>query len=159
MKNFHSGKEAGTTFEKIFERQCLLAGLWADPNNIKARRGWGGRLQELKSNLDYTVIGYGARTAFVDCKTWDSAYFTFSDIPLHQLSLAVRYNSYGIHAGFVVWFRPINRVSFFSGNSIAQRGAGNRFVPKDGFPLGSWECFSPELIFRSPSGSATVTVL
>jgi hypothetical protein len=155
--NFASGKEAGTTFEKLFERQCHLAGLWPDPNLIKARRGWKGKLQELKSNLDYTVMGRGGKIAFVDCKTFESGYFTFSDLPAHQLDLAARYNEFGIPAGFVVWFRPINQVCFFPGWLIAGRGPGTRFTPLDGTALGPWDRFDPTKLLSAALGSASVS--
>lgn len=157
---FHSGKEAGTTFEKLFERQCLLAGLWAEPNYIKAKRVWDGRLRELKSNLDYTVIKDG-QTGFFDCKTFDSDHFTFSQLPEHQVELARKYNQHGVPGGFVVWFRPINQVSFFPGGLIAIRGPKSRFEWKQGFWLGPWERFDPRCILdpmkiiQVPSGSGS----
>jgi penicillin-binding protein-related factor A (putative recombinase) len=143
---FLSGKDAGTTFEKLFERQCQLAGLWAFSNDIRAKRGWKGKLVELKSNLDYTVMRRGGGVGFFDCKTFDHPHFTFSEIPEHQLELARRYNEFGIPAGFVVWLRPINAVSFFSGWLVASRGPGSRYVPLDGRMLGSWERFDPALL-------------
>ena len=154
--NFHSGKDAGTTFEKLFERQCQLAGLWPEPNHIRARRGWKGKLQELKSNLDYILIARGGRVGFFDCKTFDQAHFVHSAIPDHQRDLAARYNEWGVIAGFVVWFRPINHVVFFPGWLLSERGPGSRFVPHDGFHLGSWEKFDPARLFScSPMGSAS----
>ncbi len=153
--NFTSGKDAGTTFEKVFERACHLSGLWAEPNHIRAKPGWNGRLQKLKSKLDYDVMGRGGKLSFVDCKTFDNPYFTFSDIPSHQLGLAARYNEFGFSSGFVVWFRPINTVSFFSGWLIQQRGPGTRFLPQDGIRLGTWERFTPELAFSSCAMGST----
>jgi hypothetical protein len=154
--NFASGKEAGTTFEKLFERQCQLAGLWAEPNHIKARRGWKGKLQELKSNLDYTVIRRGGTLAFIDCKTYDDWFFTFSKLDPHQVELARRYNEYGIDAGFVVWFREVDKVSFFSGHRIAALGERTRFSFGDGIALGTWARFDPTLVFRLQSNSMSV---
>jgi len=152
--DFVSGKDAGTTFEKLFERQCQLAGLWAEPNHTRAKRGWKGKLQELKSNLDYTVIARDGRIGFFDCKTFDEPHFTFSRIPEHQRDLAQRYNEWGVPAGFVVWFRPINQVCFYPGWLLAGRGPGTRFLPLDGVPLGTWGRFDPLLLFsRSPMGS------
>lgn len=144
---FHSGKEAGTTFEKLFERQCLLSGLWADPNHIKARRLWGGKLKELKSDLDYKVMRRGGRIGFFDCKTFDEAFFTYSKINPDQLDLSRRYNEWGFASGFVVWFRPIDRVVFYSGQLISDRGPGTRFTPLDGTDIGCWSRFDPLRLF------------
>lgn len=152
--NFHSGKEAGTTFEKLFERQSLLAGLWADPHHIKAKRVWNGHLKELKSDLDYKLMARGGKIGFFDCKTFDEPHFTFSMIDPDQLELSRRYNEWGFNSGFVVWFRPINQVSFFAGWLISDRGPRTRFLPHDGRQLGSWERFDPTLLFLgSPMGS------
>jgi hypothetical protein len=152
--NFHSGKEAGTTFELLFERQCQLAGLWAESHGIKSKRGWNGRLVELKSDLDYKVMGRGGKICIVDCKTFDDPHFTFSRLAPHQVELAQRYNDWGIPAGFVVWFRPVNLVSFFAGWLIGARGPGARFIPQDGKLLGTWDHFDPTALLLSyPTGS------
>lgn len=155
---FETGRDAGTAFEELFERQCKLEGLWPDPNLIKARRAWKGRLQALPSNLDYTLMGRGGRIGFFDCKTFDKPYFTYSDLSKgdreHQIELAARYNEWGFHAGFVVWFRPINRVVFYPGWLIAARGERTRFLPTDGAEIGTWSRFDPlRLFLNSPMGS------
>lgn len=148
---FHSGKAAGTTFEKVFERHCQLAGLWPYQNHITAKRVWKGRLQEQKSNLDFTLMGRGARIGFFDCKTFDEAHFTHSKINSDQLALSRRYNEMGFESGFVIWFRPVNWVSFFPGWLIGDRGPGTRFLPQDGKHLGSWERLEPlRLLQRVP---------
>ncbi len=154
--NFHSGKEAGTTFEKLFERQCQLAGLWADPHHIKAKRIWNGKLKELKSDLDYKLMGRGGKIGFFDCKTFDEPHFTFSMIDPDQIELARRYNEFGFEAGFVVWFRPPNWVSFFPGWLLAERGPRTRFNPQDGKYLGTWANFDPTRLLPRGSPSGTV---
>jgi hypothetical protein len=151
--NFESGKAAGTTFEKVFERACQLSGLWAEPNHIKARRGWKGRLQELKSNLDFTVIDRSGRVAFIDAKTFQGDFFTYSDIPEHQRQLAARYNAHQVSAGFVVWFRRQNAVIFVSGALLEALGPGSRLTPGHGVNLGSWGNFDIGKVFRCPTGS------
>lgn len=157
VMTFHSGKAAGTAFEKLFERQCQLSGLWAADHGIKAKRGWNGRLIEEKSDLDYKVMARGTRIAFVDCKTFDDPHFTYSMLDPHQLELAQRYNAFGFAAGFAVWFRPINQVCFFPGWLIFERGPRSRFTPLDGLHLGTWDLFDPIKIFSS--GSAADRVL
>lgn len=151
---FASGKEAGTTFEKVFERHCQLAGLWADQNHTRARRGWGGKLKEMKSNLDFTLIRRDGAVGVFDCKTFDTPHFDYSAIPEHQRELAARYNEWGITSGFVVWFRPINAVVFFAGWLVKGRGPGTRFLPQDGRPIGSWERLDPTKLLPNgfPSG-------
>lgn len=156
---FVSGKDAGTTFEKLFERQCQLAGMWPEPNHIKARRGWKGKLQELKSNLDYTLIARGGKLAFVDCKTYDTPFLYLSKLDPHQRDLAARYNEWGIPAGFVVWFRPINRVVFFPGWLLEEKKDLTRLSPLDGIEIGVWERFNPSAIFQMPMGSPSCSLI
>lgn len=158
MIEFATGREAGTTFEKIFERQCQLYGLWAEANLIKARRGWKGKLQELKSNLDYQVISRAGKIAFIDCKTFDGSFFTFSDLAEHQVEMSYRYESHGIRSGFAVWFRTPDQVVFFTGRQIKLCGPRTRFCFTDGWRLGTWSLFDPTLIFDVPSGSPSCSL-
>lgn len=148
----NENRAAGASFERLFERQCQLAGLWADQNHIKARRAWKGRLQALPSNLDYTVIDRQGRIGFFDCKNFDADHFVYSDLDQHQIDLAERYNSHLVPAGFVVLLRPLDRVYFFAGEAVRRLGPGTRFTPSMGVELGSWSDFDPRtLLHRVPS--------
>jgi penicillin-binding protein-related factor A (putative recombinase) len=138
--DFSSGREAGATFQALFERQCQLEGVWFINNHTTAKRGWKGRLVELPSNLDYALIRRG-RVGYFDCKTFHEPYFVHSDLKPHQVELAARYNENGVPAGFVVWFRPKDEVVFFPGWMVVQRGPGSRFEPQHGTHLGRWHRF------------------
>lgn len=148
---FLSGKEAGTAFERIFEKMCQLSGLWPYQNHITARRVWKGQLKELKSNLDFTVMDRRGRVGFFDCKTFDKARVNYSDIDEHQLELSARYCEWNVPSGLVVWLRPVNAVLFFPGSFLQRVWPGPGLTPQDGVNLGSWERFDVRPLFTSPS--------
>lgn len=141
MTTTFSNREEGKTFELIFERQCKLSGLWVEQNHLKAKRGYKGRLIAMESNLDFTVVDKGGRVGFFDCKSFDGESFKFSEIPPHQLDLATRYNDWKVPAGFVVWFREVDRVVFFSGAFLRAVGGGNSLCWSGGVQLGKWSRF------------------
>lgn len=143
--NSHDNRESGKTFELIYERACKLCGLWVEQNHLKAKRGWKGKLIALESNLDFTVIDPNGRTGFFDAKSFDGHSFKYSEIPSHQLELAARYNSWKVPAGFIVWFRDVDRVVFFSGASLEATGANNSFHWSVGLNLGGWARFDAAL--------------
>lgn len=142
--SIHDNREAGKTFELVFERACKIAGIYADQNHLKARRAWKGKLIALPSNLDFTLISNG-RVGFFDCKNFKGDHFTFSDITdrgrrEHQLAMAVRYNEMGVPSGFVVWFRDLDVVSYFPGLLI-HRCRDSKFHYAVGRQLGGWANF------------------
>lgn len=143
----------GKAFEKVFERMCQLSGMYP------IRNGWScvhknGRLQLVGGQLDYTICTKEGRVAFVDCKTFERGYFTFSEINTGQLTRARALNLWNVPAGFVVLFNPLNQVFFFSGKMVAERGRGFRFLPEHGTSLGTFGTMEPKLIFslHPPSG-------
>ncbi len=150
----NDNRAAGASFEELFRRQCLLAGLWAEKNHLKAQRMWNGRLQAMPSNLDFTVIDRKGRVGFFDAKNFDSEHFTFSEISGHQVELAARYNEWGVAAGFVVLFRPTDSVLFYSGRHVKTLGPGTRFTGRDGVWLGTWPTFDPRTLLTWSSGSS-----
>ncbi len=150
MSTTHDNRENGKLFEILFERTCMMSGMWAEKNHLKAQRVWKGRLEALPSNLDYQVVAQG-RMGHFDCKSFDGSWFTYSQIKDHQRELAAKYNRWGIPSGFVVFFRERSLVVFFSGAYIAQAGPGSRFGCDTGQMLGKWDSFDPRLILETPS--------
>jgi hypothetical protein len=143
--NVNDNKDAGNSFEKLFEKQCQLHGLWADKNHLKAQRMWKGKLRALPSNLDFTVIDpRTGRVGFIDCKSFERSYLTYSELPDHQVTLAARYNEMQVPAGFVVFFRETDQVFFYSGGMVAC-SQGTRSTLWHGTYLGKWPDFDPRI--------------
>ncbi len=135
------GRLDGKFFEECFERFARYCGLFPKKTELSARRIANGRVITLKSDLDYRLANRQGRVGYFDCKNFKGARFEFSDIDEDQLDRAVELNEWNVPAGFVVWFRGVNRISFFSGLRIRSGGHRTSFGPADGLPLGSLETF------------------
>lgn len=134
-------REHGKFFEEAFFKQATSNGLFARKNMLSCKHTWGGRVQILKSQLDFTLVNTKGSVGFFDCKNFIENKFYFSEIDDDQLKLSVVWLSWKVPSGFVVWFRSLNKVSFFSGNDIKSKGPGNSFQPTDGVVLGKIEGF------------------
>ena len=101
----------------------------------------------MKSNLDLTIISDSGMVGFFDAKSFDSNFFTYSKIDSEQIKRADEYNRWSVPAGFIVLFREINRISFYSGSDLIAGGPGHRFLLTDGLLLGRLETFDLRLLF------------
>lgn len=141
-------QQEGKLFEELFTKQAQRAGFLVQKNLLSAKFTWGGRTQLVKSQLDFTLADQTGKVGFFDTKSYGKDFFTFSDLDPKQVERALLYNEWSIPSGFVVWFRPSNRVVFFSGRLITQRGSRSRFQSLDGVSLGSFERFDLKLALR-----------
>lgn len=141
-------KHEGNFFEDVFERQARSNGLLVLKNPLACVRTKTGFIP-VKSDLDFKVFLNTGRVAYVDTKSFAEDHFTFSQLNPKQIERAVMYNDWKVPAGFVVWFRAINIVSFFSGSIIQRVGSGNRFLPEGGEILGKLERFTVQHVFAT----------
>lgn len=72
----------------------------------------------------------------------------FSQLNPHQVGLAFQYNNWNVRAGFVVWFREVNQVVFYSGQTIVAKGSGSSFGIEDGILLGNVPNFDLGAVFN-----------
>lgn len=144
-----TSQEQGKFFESLFVSQSQRCGLLARQNHLTARKLANGKVQILASNLDFTVIGRNGEVAFIDCKSFGGDFFKYSQLDAKQVEQALLFNERYVPSGFVVYFRPVNRICYFSGIEIKERGAGSRFSAKDGMYLGKWDNFDLKLIMRT----------
>jgi penicillin-binding protein-related factor A (putative recombinase) len=142
VKNHEDGK----TFEKILKNQGMRCGLLVLKNNLSAKYIQGGRVLLEKSNLDFMIANQRGVVGFFDAKSFDGDSFKFSEISPHQLERAKLYNDYEIPAGFVVFFRELKKVFFYSGKAMITKGPNNSFSPEDGVLLGNLWQFNLSLI-------------
>lgn len=109
-------RQYGAGFEDIFKKHCQMQGVAVRKKNMQCRYV-GNRFQVLKGELDFEVLKDG-QTAHVDTKTIDAEIFTSSMIKREQAVLANWYHENGVKSGYVIWFRPVNVVAFFSGDTL-----------------------------------------
>lgn len=134
-------KSEGDIFEELFLKQAQRNGLLPIKNPLSARHTYSGRVQLLKSDLDYKLISQSGRVGFFDCKSFQGAHFDHSAIEPDQIKRAATYNYWNVPSGFVVWFRGINVISFFTGAQIATKGPRTSFRPPEGQILGKFDGF------------------
>jgi hypothetical protein len=143
MRNEQIGKQ----FEELFSKQCRWNGFLPIRNYLSCRFLFKGRVQVIKSQLDFTVVSKEGRVACVDCKSFQHDFFTWAQIPIEQIERAQTLNEWNVPSGFVVLFRPSLQVVFYSGVCLNLRGQRTRFTPDMGLRLGRFDCFSPRPIF------------
>lgn len=139
-------KSNGTYFEKVFFKQAKEQGLFPIQNHITARYIYNGRLQPIKSELDFKLIKNGI-TGFFDCKSFENDHFTYSKICPKQLERSNLYNALNVPSGFIVFFRELNQVFFYKGSVIKDLGPGSRLERKNGICLGNISKMNLQLLF------------
>ncbi len=142
----NENRENGKGFEDVFTLQAKLNGLFPFRNEL-ACRYVGSKVITLKSNLDFTVITRNGKVAFLDCKTFQNPYFTFSEIKPSQLKLASDYEFWNVPSGFVVLFMKTRQVVYYTARRIELFGPGARFLPESGLSLGKLESFDLRLVY------------
>lgn len=143
-----SSRQRGKAFEDMFERLLLYQGFLPLKNRLSVKVIGPNKFLPEKSQLDYTVISRKGDVGFFDCKSFVTNSIPFSHITKHQLEKALLYNEWAVCSGFIIWFRSMNLIVFFSGlvvNSLAGKSLG----PDNGIVLGPLENFQFKRVFDS----------
>ena len=141
------GTVVGKEFEQHFAKQAMMQGFRARKMPLSCRNK-SGEFQVIRSELDFQLVDPRTRrVAFVDTKTYVDERVTFARIEPHQIDRAVWYNEGGITAGFVVWFRTLDLVVFYSGLQVRESGARSSLKPEDGLELGGLLRFDLSRLF------------
>jgi hypothetical protein len=139
----------GGGFEKIFESAAMHQGFLVCKNHLSAKFKYNGELELIPGELDFKIISKRGGIAFLDMKSFGDREFPFSSLKAHQVQRAGLYNEWNVVAGFIVWFRPIDTVVFYSGHDVQRSGPGTSFAPEDGMILGGLANFDLNLVLRS----------
>lgn len=142
MGSANSNRLEGKFFEELFKKRAQMNGLLARKNHLTAIvTGFNGRVNVVKSELDFTLINQDGRCGFFDCKSFGGDRFSHSFLNPKQIERAVLYNDWNVPSGFVFYFRKTNQIVFYSGKHIESVGPKNSFGPEDGQLLGRAELF------------------
>ena len=139
-------KREGKSWENTFESFCNLTGV----NCIRIPDGCRSlgkfKLMRVKSPFDF-VLGYGDKIACVDLKSFGSGKnLTHSQIDSNQLHNLHKISRDGI-AGYVVNFRSIDKIVFFSATQMLNIMKNNSLSYEEGMPLGSSIEMDPKKLF------------
>lgn len=139
-------RDNGKSFEEIFIKQARLNGLLVIKNYLTCRFVNAGQIQIIKGELDFKVANQNGRVGYFDAKSYAADHFVFSALDEHQVKRSVVYNDYRIPSGFIVYFRPSNKIVFYDGKTIHSKGPRSRFEARDGLMLGGLEQFDLKTI-------------
>lgn len=99
------------------------------------------------------MVTYKKKAVFLDTKTLSTGKtFPYSQITKHQLHALLKLEIEGFPAGYLVWFREIDQIVFFSAKTLSYVKPGEGLDLKDGILCGSSEGFSVSLLFRDRDG-------
>jgi penicillin-binding protein-related factor A (putative recombinase) len=145
MRGGNRPRAEGKGFEGIFETVCQLQGLKVIKVPEAGRWIGRGAFKPIPGMCDFIIIDNG-RVAFVDTKSIDQEVFPASLISPNQLEHLTSVGDV-CPAGYVVCFRPIQRVVYFPWNVLLATPARTSLSPADGIDLGQLSFFSVKKIF------------
>lgn len=137
-------KAAGDGFEMLFFHTCMRHGITAihiPPGCKNVKTKMGVVLKRVKTPFDFMLTN-GAKVAFVDAKTKLGKTFCFSDLTHHQVHILKSLEDLGHKTGYVVAFRELDKVVFFSSSKLSSLRKRDSLSPEDGEYLGRVNSFS-----------------
>ncbi len=145
QKRYYNGKN----FELFFDGHCRMHG-W---NIMGAGQSSGfskGKMFRKKSLMDRIVTGQinGVPIAgFFDLKSHGQKSFSHSLIKRHQVDTMLGPYEMGHSAGYIIWFRLVDKVVFINARELANLRSGQSFGPDSGLILGGIDNFKLEKVF------------
>lgn len=140
----------GSAFEELFKASCNRSSLiWVRiPNGCQTYRDKTGKLctKWVKTPFDFLITANGL-SAVVDCKTIDGRTMSYSFIKDHQLDALLNAGR-SINSGYIVWFREVDAVVFFSAFRMNKLKEGQSLDFVDGLQLGSVSEFNPSMCLK-----------
>lgn len=152
-----SAKKFGDLFESRIEMAAKQSGLLL----IKIPTGGrmikrGGRLEFIRqaSPFDFILQAPGRFPVYIDAKTRDQKKIPYSGWFSHKSTheQVMRLNEaakFGTPAGFLVWFRPIDRVTFIPAHIVSKLSSGESLGCSDGVNCGTFETPRIDRIFEN----------
>lgn len=133
MIKYHMSKLNGATIVQI-------------PSGCKWVTGF--KAISVQTPFDFFACFDGLSFAF-DAKTLDSITFSKSRIKPHQAEILYRLQKSKISAGYLVWFRPVDKVVFFMASQLIELKKGCSLKVMDGLCVGSAKELNFEGIFNA----------
>jgi penicillin-binding protein-related factor A (putative recombinase) len=143
-------RNEGKGFENVFKARCYQERVLPVQNGLEStwgKRGFKWVLVPKKSKPDFDLFWNG-RAAVVDVKSTDDLYFSYSLINRDQLEKLILIGEQ-IPSGYVVCFRSLHKVIFFSWKELMLCRPGTSLEDKNGLYLGDLMSFSVKPIFST----------
>lgn len=140
----------GKRFESEFQQIAGWQGIAITriPDGCKVLGG--GKIIRVKSPFDWVLTKDG-KTALIDTKTTLDKNFKHGKIDLAQLAALYDQQFRGAIAGYVVQFRSLKTVKFFSAGTLkAAVASKSNLVPADGVTIGENNVMNVAALFAGP---------
>lgn len=142
-------KRKGDQFERILNIACRMSdiNLIQIPMGAEVRKVNGEDVVKKKSSpFDFIATKMNLGTIFFDAKSRAKDSISYSDFwssksTKHQSLTLASLDDFGERAGFVVWFRASDKISFIPIEKIVTMEPRTSFGPCDGIDLGSPDNF------------------
>lgn len=102
-----------------------------DTKKVRGPRGWETKIVRIRTPFDFVAFR-GGRGVVFDAKTVDGETFPHSAIKEHQLISLISCADHTTRAGYLVWFRPIDTVVWFSHMRLQALAPRQSLAPSDG---------------------------
>lgn len=149
--------DEGAAFEEFFALNCNRSGfnwLKLQPGARIYGKDQSGRpkWKLVQCPFDYLVAGNLnglAVAAYIDCKSINDDAFYSSMIDWDQINNLLTFESCGHPAGYVIYFRKIQKIVFVRSSKIQAIGNSRTIRPDDGVTLGDLYSFDLTLLWKS----------
>lgn len=138
-------KAYGRFFENILSVHCQKTGIKFEqiPSGCK----WVGKTPiPMRTPFDFIAAKNGRAIVF-DAKTLNNDAFSKSACTPHQIDSLYGFEVSGLTAGYIVWFRTIDSVVFFSASQLKQLKPRCSLKILDGVFLGRQNALNLEVLF------------
>ncbi len=143
-------KTEGDRFELLFSR-ALLQRQWAVIKFPMGAKALGpNKLIKVKSPFDQLAVKSG-KTVCYDLKSINQSSYGYSHLTQHQihhlLQVLEKGNSPNIKAGYIIHFRPLGKIFYFSAHTLSSLQPKTSLSPANGVWIGNLDNIDLDCIF------------
>ena len=141
-------KADGEAFENWFKTMAQLQ-RWhclKIPDGSKTVRTREGlKVVRAKAPFDF-ILAKNKVSLFVDAKICSENRFNHARLTVHQITELKKFEDEGFFAGYVVYFKKLHQIVFFSATQLTRLMAHSSLTPEQGISLGTTSGINVNLI-------------
>lgn len=108
-----------------------------------------------KTPFDFIIVEKGGRSIFLDTKSYDKNRITNSDLKDHQVNSLLYLYNHNCIAGYLVNFKPIDKIVYFSAKQLNELYKGQGLGVEDGLVIGNSFEFDLSKLFNTKQHNVT----
>lgn len=150
IRSGHQARQWGQYFENIVQSHAARQNttLIRIPDGCRViRNGTFTKLMRVTTPFDFVLMSKNNVVVF-DAKTVDASSFPHSAITPHQLNSLIKCTRDAL-AGYLVWFREPDLVSFITAKRLAESRPRTSMIPDDGLVLGNCRTMDLTKLFKN----------